>query len=150
MRLSSPAFAANSPIPVRFTADGADVSPPLAWSGAPQRAQSFALICSDPEAPAGTWFHWGIFDIPAGTTSLPENFAGHNGHARVALNDFLGRDYRGPAPPRGHGRHHYHFTLYALDTARLELPNGIGCHELESEAETHAIATAELVAVYSR
>jgi Raf kinase inhibitor-like YbhB/YbcL family protein len=150
MRLTSSAFADGAKMPERFTCDGSDVSPPLTWSGAPPRTQSFAIVCSDPDAPGGVWFHWAIFDLPAGTTRLEEHYPSENGMARQALNDFHRRLYRGPCPPPGHGRHHYHFKLYALDTEHLDLPADAGCRDVEAEAEMHALATAELITVYSR
>ena len=150
MRLTSSAFGSGAKIPVRFTCDGSDVSPPLSWSGAPKTTRSFAIICSDPDAPGGVWFNWAIFDLPGATTQLDEDYPRDDGAARQALNDFHRRGYGGPCPPAGHGRHHYHFKIYALDTERLDLPPQAGCRDVEAEAEPHALATAELVAVYSR
>lgn len=150
MRLISSAIAENGKIPLRFTCDGADVSPPLAWTGAPSAARSFAIICSDPDAPAGIWFHWAIFDIPARTTDLPERYPADNGTARQAINDFHRKGYGGPCPPPGHGRHHYHFKLYAIDVERLDLPPSASCRDVEGEAAVNALAIAELIGVYSR
>ncbi len=150
MRLTSSAFGARATMPVRFTCDGSDISPPLAWSGAPPATRSFALVCSDPDAPAGVWFHWAIFDIPAGSAELAEHCPTDGSVAPQALNDFHRRGYGGPCPPHGHGRHHYHFKLYALDVERLGVAADAGCREVEAKAEAHALATAELVAVYSR
>lgn len=150
MRLTSIAFPHGGKIPTRFTCDGADVSPPLAWSGAPPAARSFALVCSDPDAPHGVWFHWAIFDIPAGATDLAEHCVVSAASPPQARNDFGRQGYGGPCPPHGHGRHHYHFTLYALDVARLDLPQTATCRAVEEAARSHALATAELVGVYSR
>jgi Raf kinase inhibitor-like YbhB/YbcL family protein len=150
MRLTSSAFAQGDKIPTRFTCDGADVSPPLAWSGAPAGTRSFCLVCSDPDAPAGVWFHWAIFDIPGDATRLPEHLPVEHAAMRQALNDFHRPGYRGPCPPHGHGRHHYQFKLYALGAERLGVPSGADCRAVEAAAEAHALAAAELVAVYSR
>ncbi|HWI27289.1 MAG TPA: YbhB/YbcL family Raf kinase inhibitor-like protein [Stellaceae bacterium] len=150
LRLTSTAFAPGGVMPKRFTADDANVSPPLAWSGAPARTQSFALICSDAEAPGGVWYHWAIFDIPADCTALAEHLTPENGTMHEAINDFHRRGYSGPAPPHGHGRHHYYFRLYALAVDRLKLSSEAGCRDVEAEAEVNALAMAELVGVYSR
>lgn len=149
MRLTSTAFGSDG-IPARFTCDGADVSPPLAWSGAPAGTRSFALVCSDPDAPSGTWYHWAVFDIPAGTVELAENHPAKSHVGRQAINDFGAQDYGGPCPPRGHGAHHYHFTLYALNIEHLGAAVGARCRDVEKAAKTHAIATAELIGLYGR
>jgi Raf kinase inhibitor-like YbhB/YbcL family protein len=150
MRLTSSAFSARDKIPTRFTCDGADISPPLAWSDAPQGTRSFALVCSDPDAPNGVWFHWAIFDIPGGTNHLAEHHAKDGPSPRQARNDFGFSGYGGPCPPRGHGRHHYHFKLYALDVTKLDVPATAGCREVEAAALSRALATAEFIGVYSR
>jgi Raf kinase inhibitor-like YbhB/YbcL family protein len=149
--LMSPAFAPGGTIPSRYTCDGNNVSPVLSWSEVPASAQSFALVCADPDAPAGTWYHWAVYDLPAGTTSLPEAYppAGRSA-GKQARNDFKRQRYDGPCPPRGHGRHHYHFKLYALDTASLALKRDADCRAVEAAAETHALGRAELVGFYGR
>jgi Raf kinase inhibitor-like YbhB/YbcL family protein len=149
MRLTSSAFADDGKMPTRFSCDGANVSPPLAWSGAPKEARSFAIVCSDPDAPSGVWYHWAIFDIPRDAAELHEHCTS-DGASPQARNDFGKTGYGGPCPPRGHGRHHYHFELFALDVARLNLPATAGCREVEAAARSHALATTELVGVYSR
>jgi Raf kinase inhibitor-like YbhB/YbcL family protein len=150
MHLTSSAFPKGGKIPTRFTCDGADASPPLAWSDAPKEARSFAIVCSDPDAPKGVWFHWAIFDIPRGSTELAEHCAADATSPPQARNDFGNRGYGGPCPPRGHGRHHYHFKLFALDVARLDVPATASCREVEEAAQSHVLATTELVGVYSR
>jgi Raf kinase inhibitor-like YbhB/YbcL family protein len=150
MRLTSSTFANDGKIPTRFTCDGADVSPPLAWSGAPKEARSFAIVCSDPDAPNGVWYHWAIFDIPRGMAELHEHCMPDGASPAQTHNDFGKTGYRGPCPPRGHGRHHYHFELLALDVAQLNLPATAGCRAVEEAARSRALATAELVGVYSR
>jgi hypothetical protein len=150
MKLISPAFAGGKEIPRRFTCDGDNVSPPLAWSGAPSGTQGFALVCRDPDAPSGDWYHWAAFNIPVKVTMLPEHCPAHAPGLRQAVNDFGKREYGGPCPPRGHDRHHYHFMLYALNVERLDVPENAGCREVEVVARAHAIATAELIGHYGR
>ena len=150
MILSSSAFAQGKHIPSTFTCDGSDVSPPLAWSGAPNETRSFALVCRDPDAPSGDWYHWAVFDIPARTNTLAEAGELQRAPIREAINDFGGRGYGGPCPPQGHGRHRYHFRLYALDVEHLNLHGSVRCREVEKAAEAHALATAELIGTYSR
>ena len=101
----------GQPIPVRYTCDGENQSPPLSWGDPPQGTKSFALVIDDPDAPNGTFRHWGVFDIPASTRSI-------DGRQRVGTevtNDFGKAGYGGPCPPKGHGPHHYHLKLFALD-----------------------------------
>jgi Raf kinase inhibitor-like YbhB/YbcL family protein len=151
-QLTSTAFKAGGRIPRQYTCEGEDRSPPLAWSGVPAGTKSFALLCDDPDAPAGTWHHWALFNIPAGTDRLDEGFA-HRGPdigTRQAVNDFGRAGYGGPCPPPGHGFHHYHFKLLALDVEKLALPERVRGAEVERAAEAHALARAELIGLYSR
>lgn len=150
MKLTSPAFAAGGRIPPRHSCEGADLSPALDWSGVPEGTMSLALICSDPDAPAGTWYHWGLLDIPASIARLPEGYKESRGGVRQAQNDFGRPGYGGPCPPKGHGVHHYHFTLYALNVAKLDVREGAKCKEVEAAALRHKIAEADLVGLYSR
>jgi Raf kinase inhibitor-like YbhB/YbcL family protein len=152
LRLTSPAFASGGRVPARYTCDGEDLSPPLAWSGVPAEAQSLALFCDDPDAPAGTWHHWALFDLPPSRTELG---AGYPPEAivdgtRQAINDFGDIGYSGPCPPHGHGTHHYHFRLLALDVAKLRVKDRAKCKEVEAAARSHSIADAELIGLYSR
>ncbi len=152
MRLSSPAFPAGGRIPDRHTCEGADLSPPVSWSGAPPGTRSFVLVCEDRDAPAGTWYHWAVFDIPSDQTSLPEGLAKAEkvGRLRQAINDFRKPGWGGPCPPRGHGTHHYRFLLLALSVATLPLGARPGCREVLAAAEPQVIAGTELVGTYSR
>jgi Raf kinase inhibitor-like YbhB/YbcL family protein len=152
--LSSPSFRNNHPMPAKHSCEGEDASPALKWEGAPAGTKSFALICDDPDAPGGTWVHWVIYGIGVGTTSLPENVAktdavGALGGAKQGVNDFGKVGYGGPCPPRGHGSHHYHFRLYALD-AELNLAGGVKRHQLEGAMKGHILAQTELVGTYQR
>ena len=152
--LSSPGFRHNQPIPVKHSCEGADVSPALKWEGAPVGTKNFALICDDPDAPSGSWVHWVIYGIPASTTALPENVAKTDtiaalGNAKQGVNDSGKVGYGGPCPPRGHGVHHYHFRLHALDTD-LNLAPRVTRRQLEAAMKGHILAQAELIGTYER
>ncbi len=150
-RLTSPGFADGCPVPARFSCDGDNVSPPLQWSGAPPATGSFALICEDPDAPAGPWFHWAIFDLPRDTRDLPANLAPTAGGAvKQGTNDFGRVGYGGPCPPRGHREHHYRFSLYALNTPTLNLKDHATCAEISRVAQRHTLAVAVLTGTYQR
>jgi Raf kinase inhibitor-like YbhB/YbcL family protein len=115
-KLTSRAFANGEAIPKRFTCDGKNVSPPLAWSGAPTGSQSFTLVVDDPDAPSGTFTHWIVFNLPAGTSSLAPRMTAAKlpAGAEQGVNDFGKPGYGGPCPPSGEHRYIHH--LYALDT----------------------------------
>ena len=151
LKLETNAFFAGGHIPIRFTCDGGDASPPLMWSGAPQGTRSFALVCSDPDAPSGTFYHWAIYDIPASVDRLPERYPHEQrGGILQAINDFRRHGYNGPCPPPRHGMHHYHFRLYALPVEHLALDPATHAGEVERAARGQAVAQAEIVATYSR
>ena len=140
------AFADGQAIPQQYSCDGADQSPPLRWGEPPPGTKSFALIVDDPDAPGGTFRHWGAFDIPADARSLS---AGQAAGAQ-AVNDFGKTGYGGPCPPKGHGVHHYHFKLFALGVDRLGLGATAKVAELENTAKRHAITQGELIGTYER
>jgi Raf kinase inhibitor-like YbhB/YbcL family protein len=144
--LSSPAFRTGQAIPVKFTCDGADRSPPLAWSDPPQGTRSFALIVDDPDAPGGTFRHWGAYDLPTTGRSLR---AGQAVGAQ-ATNGFGKPGYDGPCPPKGRGPHHYRFKLYALAVDRLAVAANPSITDVEREAQRHMLARAELTGLYAR
>ncbi len=152
MVLKSSAFSEGQPIPKRQSCEGDDLSPPLSWSGQPPATKGFALLCEDPDAPMGTWHHWGIYNIPGSQTSLPEGFAtdAEVGGIRQAITDFDRPGYGGPCPPRGHGRHRYFFTLMALDVAKLDMPLDANCEQLKRTAKPHVLAEAKLMGTYAR
>jgi Raf kinase inhibitor-like YbhB/YbcL family protein len=152
LTLKSSAFGHEKRIPDRYTCDGVDISPPLSWSGAPPGTQSFALICSDPDAPMKTWYHWAIFNIPSTIDHLDEGVArdARVGPLRQAVTDFGRTGYGGPCPPKGHGDHHYRFQLLALDVASLAMPERAHCHDVERVAASHVLAEAVLVGTYAR
>lgn len=150
MQLTSPAFADGGLIPRRYTCDGDDASPPLAWSGVPATTVSLALIADDPDAPRGTWVHWVLYNLPATTTSLPEALPTDERLPNGALqgrNDFRRTGYGGPCPPSG--THRYFFKLYALDTV-LSLEPGATKQQLLQAMEGHVLAEAQLMGRYAR
>lgn len=151
MNLTSTSFASGGNIPKKYTCDADDNSPALSWSGAPQGTKSFALIADDPDAPVGTWTHWLLYDLPATTTSLPENVSKVEEPpigGRQGRNDFRKTGYGGPCPPPGKP-HRYFFKLYALDQT-MNLKAGASKKELEQVMRTHILAQAELVGKYGR
>jgi Raf kinase inhibitor-like YbhB/YbcL family protein len=156
-RLTSSAFEHETTIPTKYTGEGADVSPPLAWTEVPAGTASFALICDDPDAPVGTWNHWLIWDLPADARSLPEGVPREPvvealEGARQGTNSFKQDNigYRGPMPPPGHGTHHYHFTLYALE-APLGLEAGADrAAFLETLEGRKVLGKAVLTGLYER
>ncbi len=154
MQLNSPAFANGGRIPTKYTGDGDEISPPLVWDQAPTGTKEFVLICDDPDAPTPQpWVHWVLYCIPAATRTLPEDVSqsagipGLQGKNSWKAGKTIG--YRGPAPPPGHGVHHYHFRLYALD-ATLTLPPGIDKDSILSAIKGHVLAEVEFVATYER
>jgi Raf kinase inhibitor-like YbhB/YbcL family protein len=144
--LSSDAFTDGQPIPSEYTCDGADHTPALHWSDPPPGTKSFALVIDDPDAPGGTFRHWGVFDIPASARSL----GGSERAGTEVGNDFGKAGYGGPCPPKGHGPHHYHFKLFALDIERLGLSTDAKVKDVEDAAASHAIGQGELVGTYER
>lgn len=155
IRVTSKAFGSGQPIPPKYTADGADVSPPLSWDGAPKGTKEIALIVDDPDAPrAEPFVHWVIYKIPADAPGLPEgippapNVTSPPG-ALQGTNSFGKTGYGGPAPPPGHGTHHYHFRLYALDQP-LDVDAGLDKPALLRAMSGHIIDEGELVGTYER
>lgn len=149
--VTTTAFSPSGVIPKNYTCDGADVSPGLSWSGAPSVVQSFALIAQDPDAPAGTWTHWLIWNIPAQSKGMPRGVPTNEtlaDGARQGRNDFRRIGYNGPCPPPGKP-HRYFFKLYALD-AKLDLRAGANRNELEEAMKGHVLAQGELMAKYRR
>ena len=155
IKVESPAFVNNAKIPMKFTGDGEDVSPVLTWSNLPTGAKELALICDDPDAPTSEpWVHWVIYRIAADAKGLPENVAKTASPAepKGALqgkNSWSKIGYGGPAPPQGHGVHHYHFKLYALD-APLTVASGSDKKGLLAAMKGHILAQGELVGIYER
>jgi Raf kinase inhibitor-like YbhB/YbcL family protein len=154
LTLTSTAFAPNGEIPSIHTCEGKDVSPPLAWSGAPAATQSFALIVDDPDAPDPaapqmTWVHWVLYNIGAEASELPEGVkpTALPPGTREGINDWGRTGYGGPCPPIG--RHRYVHKLYALDAVlpELERPDKAS---LEKAMKGHLLADAVLVGTYQK
>ena len=151
LEMTSAAFAQGADIPAKYTCRGADVSPPLTWSGAPEGTKSFALICDDSDAPVGTWVHWVLYGLPPGVAALPEGVAKTGtleDGARQGTNDFERIGYGGPCPPPG-APHRYIFTLYALNV-ELNLRPGAKKYELLAAMEGHILGQAQLMGRYER
>ena len=146
LSLTSEAFKDGQPIPAQYTCDGAEQTPLLHWGEPPPATKSFALVIDDPDAPSGTFRHWGVFDIPASTRSV----GGGQRIGNEVANDFGKPGYGGPCPPKGHGPHHYHFKLFALNVDRLDIGSGAKVADVENAAAKHAIAQGELVGTYER
>jgi Raf kinase inhibitor-like YbhB/YbcL family protein len=150
MKITSPVFEEGGMIPPRYTCDGEDISPSLMWEGVPEDTESLALICDDPDAPAGTWVHWVLFNLPPDVHQLSENVSPEkilsNG-ARQGTNDFGRIGYGGPCPPGG--THRYYFKLYALKR-KLELEAGSTKSELLASMEGRTLAESQLMGRYGR
>ena len=156
LTITSSAFNDGSAIPVKYTGDGADVSPSLTFLNIPAGTEELAMICDDPDAPRpDPWVHWIIYKIPAETTELQEGIKISDRQPVTptvnvqGLNSSNTIGYRGPAPPPGHGVHHYHFKLYALDD-RLDVKESMDKAALLKAMEGHILAEAELIGTYKR
>jgi Raf kinase inhibitor-like YbhB/YbcL family protein len=151
MQITSSSFTHQGAIPAKYTCEGSDTSPPLAWSGVPSSANSLALIVDDPDAPDPkapkmTWVHWVVFNLPPIAGGLAEAAKPLPGTAVEGLNDWKRAEYGGPCPPIG--RHRYVHKLYALDT-QLELKRPTKA-ELEAAMKGHILAQAELIGTYEK
>ena len=149
--ITSPAFVAGAKIPVEYTCDGQNFSPPLDWGQGPVGTTSFALIVDDPDAPSGAFAHWVIFNLPPDTRSLPETVPNENKLPSGALqgkNGFGKIGYAGPCPPTG-SPHHYRFTLYALDKS-LDLATGASKEQALRAMQGHVLAESQLIGMYQR
>jgi Raf kinase inhibitor-like YbhB/YbcL family protein len=146
LAVSSSAFANHEPIPRRHAQEGDNVAPVVEWSGVPDATQAFALVVHDPDAPLVDGFtHWVTYGIPADARGLPEG----GGGATDGVNSGGSTGYVGPAPPPGHGLHHYYFWIYALDED-LDLEPGLDRRALFERIEDHVIEQARLVGTYAR
>jgi len=152
IQVLSPAFHYGEIIPVQYTCDGNNVSPPLQWGRIPKDSQSLALVCEDPDADSGTFVHWLIFNLPPIVSYLPEDLPASRtlveSGACQGLNDFNNIGYDGPCPPSGNF-HRYIFRLYALDT-KLRLQEGAIKDELERAMAGHILAIGQLMGTYRR
>ena len=144
LKLSSPVFTDNATIPETYTCDGKNVNPPLEIAGIPGKSKSLALTVDDPDAPAGMWVHWLVWNINPHTHEIPEDTVPRE--AVLGKNDWHRNSYGGPCPPSG--THRYVFRLYALDTA-IGLAGTATKQDLEEAMEGHILDQAQLVGVYS-
>jgi hypothetical protein len=142
----------GQPIAPLYTCDGANQSPELSWPEPPPGTRSLALIVDDPDAPSGTFYHWGVFNIPHNQREIPRGAGngGSNTNFVQAVNSFGNSGYGGPCPPQGHGPHRYRFKLYALDVDKLALPPDAKIPEVEQQAQQHKIAVAQIIGTYER
>ncbi|TXT58254.1 MAG: hypothetical protein BAJALOKI1v1_1710006 [Promethearchaeota archaeon] len=142
MQIKSKDFEHEGMIPVKFTCKGEDISPHLKWSEPPKNTKSYALACTDPDAPGGNWIHWYICDIPADVTEISQ---GGPVPGKEVTNDFGKTSYGGPCPPSG--THRYFFRIYALDIKQLE---GIKKNNFMEKVKDHSIDSAELMGKFSK
>ncbi len=150
IKLSSSAFTEGQPIPRAYTCDGINISPPLEWTGMPKSARTITIIAEDPDAPAGDWVHWVIYNLPADTIGMVENLPSTEdvkGGGLQGRNDFEKMGYGGPCPPSG--THRYFFRIYALDS-ELPLKAGATKAEVEKASAGHILAQAQLMGTYRR
>lgn len=152
MKITSSAFRPGGAIPSRYTCEGDDVSPPLAWSGVPPEAKSLVLVVEDPdapdpEAPQMTWIHWVLYNLPPGCGGLPEDVEELPAGTREGVNDWRRAGYGGPCPPIG--KHRYFHRLYALDALLPDL-HGPTRAKLDAAMRRHVIAEAELIGTYRK
>ncbi len=155
IRVTSEAFKPGQPILRKYTGDGEDISPRLSWTGVPERTKELALIVEDPDAPRPEPFvHWVIYKIPADAPGLiegipPQAKLKSPAGAVQGKNSFGKTGYGGPAPPPGHGTHHYHFRVYALDQP-LKVQGGLDAKTLVAAISGHVLDQGELVGTYQR
>ncbi len=150
-RIRSDAFGPDEVIPVKYTCDGEDISPPLEWTEPPEGTKALALLCDDPDAPRGTWSHWVLLNIPTEFRLLREGvptektlpWGGVQG-----TNDFGNIGYGGPCPPRGPA-HRYMFRLYALDCV-LDLPPGVRRQGVLERIRSCLLEETVLIGKYAR
>ena len=152
LKLTSLAFEHQASIPARYTCQGEDVSPALAWTGAPSQTRSFALIVDDPDAPDPAaprvvWVHWVLYNLPADVVELKEGTRQLPAGTGEGLNDWKKTGYRGPCPPIG--RHRYFYKLYALDTTLPDLGTPSKA-KLEQAMDGHVLSQAQLVGTYQK
>lgn len=146
LEITSSAFGDGDALPLAFTVDGAGIAPPIAWTNLPEGARSLALVCEDPDAPSpNAYVHWLVYSLPVLTASIGASPSrgrdGKNSHATIG--------YTPASPPAGHGLHHYHFQVFALDTV-LELGDGAGRNAVLDAMRDHVVAWGEIVATYER
>ncbi len=155
LAITSPAFEHEGEIPKLYTCQGKDISPALAWTGAPAGTKSFVLIVDDPDAPDPkapklVWVHWVLYNLASDTPGLPEGAGGEPppAGAGAGWNDFKRTAYGGPCPPIG--RHRYYFKLYALDSVLRGLTSKAGKNDVLAAMKGHVLAEAVLMGTYEK
>ena len=157
IEVTSSAFRAGEKIPKKYTGEGVDVSPPIAWKNLPAGTKELVLICDDPDAPTPEpWVHWVIYKIPATLEGFPEGVP-HDARLKKPSGVMQGKNswpsnnigYRGPLPPAGHGVHHYHFKLYAIE-AHLVIEPGLDKKKVLQEIKDHILGEGDLIGTYER
>ncbi len=138
-----------------FGCTGANISPELQWFDAPRGTKGFALTAYDPDAPTGSgWWHWVVYNIPASVHALPEGAGNPNGTMPAGTvqgrTDFGSPGYGGACPPQNHGPHRYIFTIFALDVAKLDVPDGCSAAMIGFYLNNHTLKKASLTATYER
>jgi len=149
--VTSTAFTAGKPIPVKYTGQGENISPDLSWKDTPNGVVSFALVCDDPDAPAGTWVHWTMWNIPAESTGLAQDVPTSTSLPDGSVQGVTSAGtsgYHGPMPPRGNA-HRYYFRLYVLDTM-LSLPASANRVQLDAAMRGHILSQGQLMGTYQR
>lgn len=147
IQLTSSAFEDGRTIPAKYSCDGDEVSPPLAWTGVPDDARELALMVEDPDAPGGTFVHWVLFKIPADRDGLAEGEVPQG--ARQGENSKGDAGYAGPCPPKDDQPHHYEFTLYALSSP-IDLDDGAAAGDVRTAVADAALARGQLVGLFGR
>lgn len=145
--VTSKAFTMGGMIPVDYTCDGKEVSPPLTWSAPPAGTKGIALVVDDPDAPGGVFTHWLVFNIPPETVTLAENVDPATLGAKVGTNDFRAVSYRGPCPPKGDGMHAYRFTVYAVD-APLQANDGAVRADVDAALSNHVLGYGRVTGLF--
>ena len=151
LEMRTTAFPAGGTIPAQFTCSGQNISPSLSWNQPPALTASFVLIVDDPDAPAGTWVHWVVYNLPQSARHLPEHVPAGDaiaGGGQQGANDFPMNGYGGPCPPPGKP-HRYFFRLYALDTI-LDLRAPVRRQDVDAAMKGHVLAQAELMGTFGR
>lgn len=149
LKLIITAFPEGGTIPAIHTCEGADLSPALEWGGAPPQTKSFALIVDDPDAPAGVWNHWLLYNIPPTVHTIAQRFTPSQ-LGDSAMNDFGKPGYNGPCPPPRHGPHRYYFKLFALDVPRLDLKKNAQREDLDRAMKGHVLSEGRYMGRFER
>ncbi|MCS7244918.1 MAG: YbhB/YbcL family Raf kinase inhibitor-like protein [candidate division WOR-3 bacterium] len=146
MKVYSNSFKEKENIPIKYTCEGENISPHVRWEEFPKETKSFVLIMSDPDAPFGTFYHWILYDIPNNIGEIKEG----ESIGKKGKNDFGKLGYGGPCPPRGHGKHRYYITIYALNVESLGIKEGASAKEVLKAIEGKIIAKGEFYGIYER